>query len=790
MPSHLSLGDIKIVTVETIMDLIAQDVDWTQIRRKIISQLSSLRLNGADADWVILVFAIAHLKSDSDLQLDRLSTPEELRNKIGTYFQRDSYGIKIALHGLNDEAFSSCHNMVRNNLLTINDDGVRNFSIFMINHILSSGYGVTASYSRISAFLSAGIVENLDCSSIVDVQPITGQIAIDSKFKSYHMVADSRSGEDELIKLKLEMHGVRHAEIGFNGIPDFPLQNPVYVLDLNRRDVQVSSTLKIPKITPLQDLLNMGVHGEIVVLTPQFRTKSHKYALKVLNLVAQHYSVNTVISFSAPAAKSHSYGMLIIATSDASQGIGEVLEIDVSRNIPAIKDLGYLDAANLASTIHSIWMQRGSSPNFIMPTVQRIINAQFSNGYIDIPSLCRVMSRKSSNSFQPSDFMEVSDHGKDGYQPSLLINGAPILDTLIESQANKCLYIIGNNGVGKSFLLCDLIHQLAERSMECTAISVSRADRFPKATGELRRYYKQVGESQSLAKRSEASTRSLISILESHRRFNIFATILVELGFNQEVYLLRKGKAEKRSEDDYGVISLSLTTSRDQEAIDAARQVDPSKYEIGIVPRQEREAHSQNHDIIIPFSDLSSGERNVIQLIALLVSAADHDATYFIDEPEISLHVRWQQVLPKAFSILAEAFEMSVVVATHSPVIIANATDSNSYCYNVNEGVLDLIDLENRHSVETILLQGFHTYTPHNREVHEKCARLVSGVIELVNTDAHEAMSFGASAIEDLSAISDIIDKTAKHDMGAQKYGDIDLINKAITAIRSVIQVG
>ncbi|WP_349975396.1 AAA family ATPase [Pseudomonas sp. WHRI 8519] len=772
------------------MELIAQDVDWTQIRRKIISELSSLRLNGADADWVILVFAITHLKSDSDFQLDRLSTPEELIDKIGGYFQRDSYGIKIALHGLSDEVFASCHDVVRNHLLIINNDGVRNFIIFIINHILSAGYGVTANYSRVSAFLTAGIVESLNCKSIVDVQPITGQIAIDSKFNSYHMIADNRSGESELIKLKLEMHGVRYTEFDFNGIPDFPVKNPVYVLDLNRRDVQVSSTLKIPKITPLQDLLSIGVRGEFVVLTPQFRKKSHNYALKVLNLVAQNYSVNAVISFSAPTARSHSYGMLIVATSDTSHGIDEVLEIDVSRNNPAIKDLGYLDAANLASSIHSIWAQRGSSPNRMLPTVQRIINAQFSNGYTDIPSLCRVLRRQRGGSFQSSDFMEVSDHGKDSYQPSLLINGAPILENLIESQTNKCLYIIGNNGVGKSFLLCDLIHQLAERRMECTALSVSRVDRFPKATGELKRYYKQIGESQSLAKRSEASTKSLISILESSRRFSIFAAILIELGFNQEVYLLRKRKTEKLSEDEYSAISLNLSNSRDQEAIDAARQVDPAKYEIGIVPRQDRETHSHNHDVIIPFSDLSSGERNIIQLIAFLVSAADPNTTYFIDEPEISLHVRWQQVLPKAFSILAEAFDISVVVATHSPVMIANAADSNSYCYNVNEGVLDLLDLEDRHSVETILLQGFHTYTPHNREVHEKCARLVSGVIELVNTDAREASNFGSSAIKDLSTISDIIDKTAKHDKGAQKYGDLDLIHKAITAIRSVIQVG
>lgn len=773
------------------MELIAQDVDWTQVRRKIISELSSLRLNGTDADWIILVFAIAHEKSGIDPQLERLSAPEDLRTKIENDFERSGFGVKNALHRLSDEAFSSCLHVVKNHLLIINRDGVRDFTIFMINHILSSSHGVTTSYSRISSFLVAGIAENLRCSSIIDLQPITAQVAIDSIIKYYHLIRDDRSGEAELRRLKLEMHNKDYTEFGFDGVPDYPAQNPVYILDLNRRDVGASSGIKVPKLTPLEEFLDMDVSGEIIVITPQFRTKSHKYALRVLNLLAQRYPINTVINFSTPTAKSFSYGTLIVASSDSRRGKGELLEIDVTRNNPATKGLSYLDTVNLASSIHGIWTEPDTSYNRTLPTVQRIINAQFSDGYIDIPSLCRVMPRKTLGIFQDNEFMGMGNHDKDGgYQSSLLINSAPILESLTESQVNKCLYVIGNNGAGKSFLLCDLVHQLAERGMECAALSVSRADRFPKATGGLERYYALIGEFQSLAKRSSASTKSLISLLETPYRFNIFAKILVELGFNQEVYLIRKGKAQKQGEDGNGIISLSLTLPHDQEAIELAKQLDPSAYEIGIVPRQERELHFNNYDIIIPFSNLSSGERNILQLITLLVSTASHNATHFIDEPEISLHVRWQQILPKAFSILAEEFDMSLVVATHSPVMIANATDSNCFCYNVNEGVLELIDLEDRHSVETILLQGFHTYTPHNREVHEKCARLVSDVIERVNTNAGGAKEFGKSAIEDLSTISEIINRTATHDNGAQKQGDLDLIHKAMTAISTVIQAG
>ncbi|MNN43885.1 hypothetical protein D3C81_1581480 [compost metagenome] len=57
------------------------------------------------------------------------------------------------------------------------------------------------------------------------------------------------------------------------------------------------------------------------------------------------------------------------------------------------------------------------------------------------------------------------------------------------------------------------------------------------------------------------------------------------------------------------------------------------------------------------------------------------------------------------------------------------------HCFVAKLDKLKAIPAQHRHSVETILLEGFETYTPHNREVAERCAALVGEAIRATNSD-------------------------------------------------------
>jgi predicted ATP-binding protein involved in virulence len=75
-------------------------------------------------------------------------------------------------------------------------------------------------------------------------------------------------------------------------------------------------------------------------------------------------------------------------------------------------------------------------------------------------------------------------------------------------------------------------------------------------------------------------------------------------------------------------------------------------------------------DVFIDINKLSSGEQNeIIMLYNFIFEVADN-SLLLIDEPEISLHVVWQQEFIQDIEEIAKLKRGQVIVATHSPQII------------------------------------------------------------------------------------------------------------------------
>lgn len=72
----------------------------------------------------------------------------------------------------------------------------------------------------------------------------------------------------------------------------------------------------------------------------------------------------------------------------------------------------------------------------------------------------------------------------------------------------------------------------------------------------------------------------------------------------------------------------------------------------------------------IPLHWLSSGEQHEIVLIYELLMQTDSCANVIIDEPEISLHIVWQEQFIPDISKIAELVDFTFIIATHSPEII------------------------------------------------------------------------------------------------------------------------
>lgn len=74
-------------------------------------------------------------------------------------------------------------------------------------------------------------------------------------------------------------------------------------------------------------------------------------------------------------------------------------------------------------------------------------------------------------------------------------------------------------------------------------------------------------------------------------------------------------------------------------------------------------------------SDLSSGEQHQIVLLYELLFKVPTGSLVLIDEPELSLHIAWQQKFLDDLLAIAELAKLDVLVATHAPDIIHSRWD-------------------------------------------------------------------------------------------------------------------
>lgn len=81
-----------------------------------------------------------------------------------------------------------------------------------------------------------------------------------------------------------------------------------------------------------------------------------------------------------------------------------------------------------------------------------------------------------------------------------------------------------------------------------------------------------------------------------------------------------------------------------------------------------------NHkDIPLSLSSLSSGEKQLLILLTEALLQRERNYLFIADEPELSLHVKWQKmILPEMLKLNPNA---QIIVATHSPEVASNYPD-------------------------------------------------------------------------------------------------------------------
>jgi len=119
----------------------------------------------------------------------------------------------------------------------------------------------------------------------------------------------------------------------------------------------------------------------------------------------------------------------------------------------------------------------------------------------------------------------------------------------------------------------------------------------------------------------------------------------------------------------------------------------------------------------ISIDTLSTGEKEILNKVFFLFISDIKDSIILIDEPEISLHPSWQNRVVKIYKEFAKSNNNQIILATHSPQIIAStpneslrvlvkedgeikATSLNAYGMDVNKALVDIMGVKELRDIE------------------------------------------------------------------------------------------
>lgn len=388
------------------------------------------------------------------------------------------------------------------------------------------------------------------------------------------------------------------------------------------------------------------------------------------------------------------------------------------------------------------------------------------------------------------------------------LNGNEMLsaDLLLHSP-NDYFILVGKNGSGKSILLHDLAESLHNEGYSTVAVSNTLFDKFEVHPNSFN--YDYIGSKLGRNFPAQAIKRTLSTKNQNKvsRIFSVLNHIGYEKSIGIKVKFRKKFKdAIRYSRNTSGDIYPVFFDSSDQEIPDELKMaIDKAIHQVNygystliwltnddnvfyegsfdsylLLLSYERLLKKANiisgievlltkDDVSFPLNHASSGELSFIALLVHLAFCVNDSSFILIDEPENSLHPKWQN---EYFELLKGAIgynRCKVIVATHSPLIIASASEDNEvsiYKRGIN-GFSQINSYDD--NAEELYIDYFDTLTPKNRALSNRCVDIIdqfsSGQISLQTArerlQEFKKMANDLAQIKFLSGVDVLLDKVS-----------------------------
>ena len=249
--------------------------------------------------------------------------------------------------------------------------------------------------------------------------------------------------------------------------------------------------------------------------------------------------------------------------------------------------------------------------------------------------------------------LKPEDMQKKSYIQSFFLNSMWGYKSVCWEHINEDVNIlVGINGVGKTTLLDAIYSYFTGAKMQGKA-RVEKAQ--PAANMALPIAYVRTPDSPAPDKRVRESrlTQELTSVIMQNKEGNSFYNYLMRQVYesNENVQIIKKNVDEL-----FQCINLFFKETGKSVFVDKDNN---SVLSFHIEGREETIVHTQ----------LSSGEKQLLLILIRVFLQEKSPAILLMDEPEISLHIRWQQMLIDAIRQLNP--HCQVILTTHSPSILS-----------------------------------------------------------------------------------------------------------------------
>ncbi len=225
--------------------------------------------------------------------------------------------------------------------------------------------------------------------------------------------------------------------------------------------------------------------------------------------------------------------------------------------------------------------------------------------------------------------------------------------------------LAGINGIGKSTILNASVHRLDKEPQQRTEyhggmqvkIVFEPEDATYVLYDVIRSFDRPLLHSDLMEKLADKNVRTELDwqVYQLQRRYLDYQ---VNIG-NRIIELLTSGDAADREQAEH----VSISKRKFQDMIDGLfsetdKRIDRRSNEIRFL---------QGDEMLCPYQ-LSSGEKQMLVILLTVLVQDNHPAVLFMDEPEVSLHIEWQQ---KMIALIRELNpHVQIILTTHSPAVI------------------------------------------------------------------------------------------------------------------------